>query len=239
MTVLYTFTAATDAWTGQKTENYPIQPWGDGVDWGESSITDTWDFYSARYQPYDPWHYPVGSGNSSYLAFTWKQVSNPATGVLHRMKFKFSFTALPPQNWYSILALRYGETGDPDPGQYQWISRTSLQVLANGSLREYYFGISTPSGTISAGVLYDVEWIILLNPNTQKRSEFIYLNSVLVMSGGEGITWSIIPPTYSEIVAGIEWGESIVHQTTLHMEDIVWTIESIESGGRWTMMALL
>lgn len=246
--ILRTFAPPKHAWTDQLTDVYDDEPYGY---YGIATITDEYDFRSAVLNEHT-WEYPYPEGlGSSYRAFTWKQVVNPAGGAVHRIKFTFSLSALPPTGkWYSIVNLRFNTSLATDPNDSSWGDRLVLIIYDTGKLQEVYYSQYTADGAISPGTEYDVEIVQRMDRVAGTRTLKVYLDGVLTLSGSRTFTMTPLP-AYAELMAGIDWAPAaetwtepgpeyviyVPRDATLHMEDIVWTIESDEvTTGHWTMI---
>lgn len=239
-TILYRFSPPTDSWTG----TYVDPPYEDFEDeiYAYSEVTDTYDFRN--------WS-PSGF-KSGIEAYIYKQATN--SGIIQRIKFTFSVCHLPDFDSYllPLVTLSYANTMDANP-KGGWAFDTNVIIDGTGHLWLYAYEVGTMSTyAVSGGTSYDVEIYIYNDPGETKTTWRIYIDNDLWL---EDNTLQYIPYSsrpYVQLTAGLE-GDSLsepmgwegwtdppgnygAYDHTLHMEDIVWTIEN--PSARWTMMAI-
>lgn len=254
MTILYTFDASEDSWDGTHLDG----PFSDGR--GDNSISDTWDFHSHRWEEYDGRYWvPGNSGISAFLAFAWTQALNPSEGLVHRMVFKLSVA-----EWAhveedgvkgnSFLEWRSADEYDADPGGGDWCDRLSFHVDQNGHIYELFTDVHGVA-VLAPGVEYDVVIIVTLDVATQVKSYRIFIEGGLDLAGSMACNlWTsgpapdyesipgAYPPGWAELEVGYTWGTEHIHNQTIHIGGLVWTIESLAAqpmSAAWMMNTVL
>ena len=228
----YKFDSSVDAWDGQKITS--------GVPDKFCEITDTWDIHAWNtYEGYTA--VPVGL----YKAHV------PYGGLIHRIKMNFSIDSLPYwppgddymddySDWSGILSLAV-QPVSADPSDY-WGDLIELCIYGNGYLG-YYDDEIISTNRITINTTYAIEMYV-----THKDSLTLHTHVQVYVDGDLWVEWDMPAGDYYDgdpnihknckIYVGIP--ESLngpFHHgdVTMHVEDVVWTIEGPVVG--WTMMA--
>lgn len=255
MTILWTFAPATDGWDGQKTETYSGCVAPPALPHGLTEITDTYDFHSVRYQNTS---YPDPCSGSAYLSYAWRQTPRiPTDGLVHRLRFELSVTewAKSATDGNSVMQWQSSNTFYTDPGSWG-NDRVALHVDHQGHLKRFYGAVGT--AILQLGVLYDIEAVIAIDVATQAKICTVYVDGVQDFTESvpcnlwvwDGSNWvpDTYPPSYAQILAGYSWGigyaryKDMRHDQTVHIGNLVWTIEGAESVpmvAGWTMNVML
>jgi hypothetical protein len=247
--VMYTFSPPTDAWGGSLIASGPdiLVHDGDGNLLGTyhtgGEITDAYDWH--------PWAYWTGSSgeyigddvDSGPLPYVCNMQSHANVGQIKRLRCRFSVSRLPRgefhigQTAYSNLDyVTYPIGYIAIPGIEYWGLR-NLAIESDGRVRSGLEAYST--NTINAGTEYELEWYIRdgWGPTTMLQQVWID-NTLWIDVPGEHYAKELYSPyPYHQLALGYIGGETGGgHDTVIHMENIVWTIEGLGSVG-WTMMA--
>lgn len=265
MSILWQFDATAEPWDGQlvETPEYLAEQFAGhyylpcyappSLPHGAASITGSYDFHSARYQNTAA---PDVCGGHAFLAYAWRQSPHiPDGGLVHRLHFELSVTewAKSATDGNAVMQWLSSKKFKTDPGQWG-NDRLAFHVDHEGHLKRFYGSVGT--AVLELGTLYDIEIVITIDVAAQTKTYIAYVDGVqdstevvpcnlYVWNGSEWVL-DTYPPTYAEILAGCSWGigwgpgVDMRHDQTVHIGDLVWTIESTEVGtGYWTMMVMV
>ena len=234
--ILYTFTPGT--WTGTY-----VVPWNehyqyDELSWAHGSeITDAYNFrtWGESYLYISRWT------ATACRAFAYKQET--MVGVVHRVRCKFSVTPLPynPFGRTSVAMIGFADRAAIDSNPDNWSWDYVLYLRHDGKLSFSATSLTAVSTNgISAGTTYELElwtWRQVPGDNNYNQSR-VYINGALWLYAFPSL---LSTNTYVQFMAGMNsgtpsWYGEYSFDATLHMEDIVWTMENPGWCG-WTMMA--
>ena len=227
--VLYRFAPPGNSWTG--TEEHAYHCWYDYYNHINtchgSTISDEYDFRVLS---------DTAPNYGAPDAYAWKQTSNPGatTYAIQRVLCTFSLSVLPPSGEsQSIVGITFYDTLDPEPGSWDWDA--FVYVKPSGVLT-FSPSLGPDSvKTISAGTSYQLELYILYDNANSTSTYQIWIDDELWLSMDDALYWTY--EAYTQLIAGMESNPyKGICDVTMHVGDIVWTIEKF-GGARWTMMA--
>jgi len=233
--VIYRFAPPTQSWTGTSIHTYHCYTYALIEYCHGSSISDTYDFNTLSTMK--PEAEPPAYGYGAPDVYAWKQAANSLAPVdiVQRLTCSFSINELPDglnESELSIVNFTFNNSIDSNPND--WTEDVVLLINVDGTL-SFYDGGPYSDDAISVGTTYGLELYYIYNVAAETGVVSIYIDGDLWLTD-ETAYWAAFWP-YTQMIAGIYY--SLYRSpcnVTLHMEDIVWTIES--SGvARWTMMA--
>jgi len=218
MTVLYTFSPPTDSWTGE---------YIDSNEFYGGSIADTYDIIA--WAVADP-------PSNDYTSYCYLYKTASQAGWIHRFKCTFSLDVLPQEGEFrDIFALSLISGW--------WYSDPILLVNDEGKLGfekivDYIgtFGYGS-ANSITPGVTYELELYIDNRPTLANPLWQLYIDGDLWTEATDQEHWWWNPPINPAIWCGSsDYAQANQNATvTLHMENIVWTVEdAVELGHVYT-----
>jgi len=235
--ILYQFTPPTDDWLGSYCEpSYYVPPQLCSATrnlYGYLSYASLADEYDFR-----AWSTTAG-GPSPPMVYFYKQHVN--LGWVHRIKFTFSLSVLPQSGRYTYMGpgLSYSNTSTDNPIYPPWSINVNAIIWSTGQLSTTYGAdVIKSTNTISAATSYNAEIYAFNDPSQAHPKVQIYIDDDLWVEETQYVWPSVYSRPYAQCTAGWKSRNDSYgpFDYTLHMENIIWTMEGPGYTG-WTMMA--